>query len=128
VATSSATFFRQIGGSVGTALFGTIMTARLATELATAVPPGISVDPGQLTGSPAIIAALPQVVQDNVREAFVVALTGVFWWAIPICLVAFVASLFLPEQRLRTAEDVEAAMAKGSPADRAAEIEATTGL
>jgi EmrB/QacA subfamily drug resistance transporter len=128
VATSSATFFRQIGGSVGTALFGTIMTARLASELATAVPPGISVDPGQLTGSPAIIAALPQVVQDNVREAFVVALTGVFWWAIPICLVAFVASLFLPEQKLRTADDVRAAMAQGSPADEAAEIEARSGI
>ena len=128
VATSSATFFRQVGGSFGTAIFGAIMTARLATELATAVPPGISVDPGQLTGSPAIIAALPQVVQDNVREAFVVALSGVFWWAIPVCLAAFVAALFLPEQRLRTAEDMKAAMAQGTPADEAAEIEATSGI
>jgi hypothetical protein len=127
-ATSSATFFRQVGGSFGTAIFGAIMTARLATELASAVPPGITVDPGQLTGSPAIIAALPEVVQDNVREAFVVALSGVFWWAIPVCLAAFVAALFLPEQRLRTAEDMKAAMAQGSPADEAAEIEAKTGL
>jgi predicted MFS family arabinose efflux permease len=111
-ATSSATFFRQVGGSFGTAIFGAIMTARLATELASAVPPGITVDPGQLTGSPAII----------------VALSGVFWWAIPVCLAAFVAALFLPEQRLRTAEDMKAAMAQGSPADEAAEIEAKTGL
>ncbi len=128
VATSSATFFRQIGGSVGTAVFGTIMTARLTTELANAVPPGVQVDPGALTGSPAIIAALPQVVQDNVREAFVVALTGVFWFAIPICLVAFVAALFLPEQKLRTAEDVRAAMAPATPTDEAAEIEATSRI
>jgi hypothetical protein len=86
------------------------------------------VDPGALTGSPAIIAALPEVVQDNVREAFVVALTGVFWWAIPICLIAFVAALFLPEQKLRTADDVKAAMAAGTPADEAAEIEARSGI
>ena len=36
VATSSATLFRSIGGSLGTSILGAIFANRLATELATA--------------------------------------------------------------------------------------------
>lgn len=123
-ATSSATFFRQMGGSFGTAVFGAIMTSRLATALLDAVPPGFDVDPSKLTGSPAFINALPEPVKSNVREAFVSSLTGVFAWAIPVCLVAFVFALFLPEQKLRTREDmVKEMQARQTPADAAAEVE-----
>ena len=34
VATSSVTFFRQMGGAFGTALFGAILSSRLATHMA----------------------------------------------------------------------------------------------
>jgi MFS family permease len=123
-ATSSATFFRQMGGSFGTAIFGAIMTSRLATALVEAVPPGTTIDPSKLTGSPAFISSLPEPLQSNVREAFVTALTGVFVWAIPVCLVAFVFALFLPEQKLRTREDmVKEMQAAQSPSDAAAETE-----
>ena len=40
VATSGSTLFRQIGGSIGVALFGTIFANRLHTELATRLPAG----------------------------------------------------------------------------------------
>ena len=47
VATSSVTFFRQMGGSFGTALFGAILSSRLAVHIADAIegrpgrrPPG----------------------------------------------------------------------------------------
>jgi EmrB/QacA subfamily drug resistance transporter len=124
-ATSSATFFRQMGGSFGTAIFGAIMTSRLAAALLDAVPAGTTIDPASLTGSPAFIASLPEPLQSNVREAFVTALTGVFFWAIPVCLVAFVFALFLPEQKLRTREDmVKEMQAAQTPADAAAEAEA----
>lgn len=123
-ATSSATFFRQMGGSFGTAIFGALMTARLTTELVGAVPPGVDIDPSKLTGSPAFIAALPDEVRIAVQDAFVVALSGVFRWAIPVCLVAFVFALFLPEQKLRTREDMVRAMQSDqTPADAAAEVE-----
>ena len=39
VATSGATLFRSVGGSVGTAVLGSIFTNRLATELRSALPP-----------------------------------------------------------------------------------------
>jgi Tfp pilus assembly protein PilN len=100
------------------------MTARLADQLASVVPPGVQIDASKLTGSPAIIAALPPGVRDAVRESFVTALTGVFWFAIPVLLVAFGFALFLPEQRLRTREEMMAAMqARQTPADAAAEAE-----
>jgi MFS family permease len=121
-ATSSATFFRQMGGSFGTAIFGAIMTSRLTAALLDVVPPGMTVDPASLTGSPAVISALPEPLQSNVRDAFVTALTGVFVWAIPVCLIAFAFALFLPEQKLRTREDVMKE-ARTTPAGAAAEIE-----
>ena len=90
-----------------------------------AVPAGTTIDPASLTGSPAFIASLPEPLQSNVREAFVTALTGVFFWAIPVCLVAFVFALFLPEQKLRTREDmVKEMQAAQTPSDAAAEAEA----
>ena len=42
VATSSIAFFRQMGGSFGTALFGAILTSRLSTHLAEVLPGGAS--------------------------------------------------------------------------------------
>jgi EmrB/QacA subfamily drug resistance transporter len=123
-ATSSSTFFRQVGGSFGVAVFGAIMSSSLATQLAAAIPPGVTVDPSKLTGSPAVIASLPEPIQTAVREAFVVALTSVYVWAIPVCLLAFVFALFLPEQKLRTREEMMVAMrAEQSASDAAAEIE-----
>ena len=40
VATSGSTMFRQIGGSIGVALFGTIFANRLHVELAARLPAG----------------------------------------------------------------------------------------
>ena len=42
VATSSVAFFRQMGGSFGTALFGAILTSRLSVHLAEVLPGGTS--------------------------------------------------------------------------------------
>src|SRR5665811_896963 len=62
VATSSATFFRSMGGTFGTAIFGTVLANRLASQLAERLPAAAlhGVNPSQLTGSPQVIAALPR--------------------------------------------------------------------
>jgi len=123
-ATSSSMFFRQVGGSFGVAVFGAIMTSSLASQLASAIPAGMRVDASKLTGSPAVIAALPEAVRTAVREAFVVALSSVYGWAVPVCLLAFVLSLFLPEQKLRNREDMaQDIQSDQTPSDAAAEIE-----
>src|SRR5436305_7129399 len=79
-ATSTATFFRSIGGSVGVAVFGAIFAARLASELAARVPKSAlkGVDPSSLQAAPARIAALPTAVRHDVMDAFSSSLPTVF--------------------------------------------------
>src|SRR5215210_1021626 len=78
VATSTATFFRSMGGSLGVALFGAIFASRLAQEL-TALPAGVA---SRLSGgvniSPSEVHALPPVVRHDFLLAFVDALQPVF--------------------------------------------------
>ena len=106
VATSASTFFRSVGGSFGVAIFGAILNARLAANLATLLPGGTpGVSPEQLTGSPAAILALPPQVRDAVIESFVRSLQTVFLSAVPIVLLAFALSWFIQERPLRGAAD-----------------------
>ncbi len=99
VATSSSTFFRSLGGSFGTALFGAILTSQLASRLAPLLPPGFNV--GEATGSPELIAQLPATVRNDVIEAFSHAITTSFAVAIPFMVVGLILVLFLPEIPLR---------------------------
>ena len=107
VATSSATFFRSLGGTFGTALFGTILTNRLASELAQRLPAAAlhGVNTSQLTGSPQVIAALPAAVREPVISSFVAALSTVFESAVPVVLLAFALTWFLQEIKLRGHDD-----------------------
>jgi len=101
VATSSASFFRSLGASFGIALFGAILTSRLASELASVLPPGSSLGAQMLTGSPAVIAQLPAAVREPLVTALSHAITSVFAAAIPFAILGFVLTIFLPELPLR---------------------------
>jgi len=107
VATSSATFFRSMGGTFGTAIFGTVLANRLASELAQRLPAAAlhGVNTSQLTGSPQVIAALPAAVRGPVISSFVAALSTVFESAVPVVLVAFALTWFLQEITLRGHDD-----------------------
>jgi EmrB/QacA subfamily drug resistance transporter len=105
VATSGATFFRSIGGSVGTAVFGTIFANRLATELAglaSAGGQGLSADGGTARLSAEAIHALPPSVRAGYLSAYADALHPVFLAAVPLCLIAFAIAWIVPEVTLRT--------------------------
>ena len=71
VATSTATFFRSMGGSLGVAVFGAIFASRLTTEL-TALPAGAA---SRLSGGvnikPAQVHALPAAIRHEYLVAFV---------------------------------------------------------
>lgn len=108
VATSSTTFFRSLGGSFGTALFGAILTSQLVTRLTPLAPEGSSAGFGELTGSPELIAQLPPGVRDSVIEAFSGAITTSFAVAIPFIVVALLLVVFLPEIPLRDTAHVGA--------------------
>lgn len=106
VATSSANFFRSLGGSFGTALLGAVFTGQLATRLAGLIPDDGG---GQLISGPAAIAALPDGVRSLVIEAFASSISTVFLVAVPFTAVALVISLMMPELPLRETAHVGAA-------------------
>jgi MFS family permease len=120
VATSSNTFFRSLGSVFGTALFGAVLTNRLAhylegnfTALATSNPDLVAgLDPAKLEAvqnNTALIATLPPLAQTAVLEAFVSSFHVVFLVAAPLVAVGFFVALFLRETPLRTSEDYAAA-------------------
>jgi EmrB/QacA subfamily drug resistance transporter len=102
IATSSNTFFRSLGGAFGSALFGAILSSRLAYYLPRLLPPGsASVDPALLTGSPAMIHTLPPDVQTGLVEAFARSLSPVFFWAVPFAVLSLLLVVAIPELPLR---------------------------
>jgi EmrB/QacA subfamily drug resistance transporter len=102
-ATSSATFFRSIGGVIGIALFGAIFNSRLLVELPKYLPAsalkrlsgsGISINPAQIN-------ALPPAQRQGYVEAFSHAIHSVFLFGVPFMVVAFGLTWLLKEVPLR---------------------------
>ncbi len=102
VATSSATFFRSLGGAIGTAICGAVLTNRLAHYLSDAAGAGM-VDLGTIdVNNVQAIRALAEPVRGIVLEAFTNAINDVFLVCIPFIAGAFIVILFLKEIPLRT--------------------------
>ncbi len=109
VATSSATFFRMIGGSFGTAVFGAIYAivfSRTFAPTLAKVPASIlrSFNPQAL--DPSLLAKLKSTAAgllffDKYTAAVTHAVQTVFLVAVPIAFVAFLLSFLLPEVPLR---------------------------
>jgi MFS family permease len=102
VATSTATFFRSVGGSFGVAIFGTIFASRLAHQLSR-LPHAISARLGSgVHLNPAQAKQLPAAVHAQFLQAFAHALHGVFLWGMVLAAIPFVLSWLLKEVPLRT--------------------------
>ncbi|MFL1903400.1 DHA2 family efflux MFS transporter permease subunit [Streptomyces tauricus] len=133
VATSGATFFRSIGASFGVAIFGSVFTSRLGTELADVLrgqelPAGLGAD--ALKSDPKIISELPAALRPPVVEAYAVSITDVFLYAAPVAAVGFVLAWFLREDRLRgsvTAPDATQTLAS-NPVERSSYDEVCRAL
>lgn len=105
-ATSSITFFRTLGGAVGTAIFGAVLNIRLADHLADApigaVPDGF--DESEIANNVQAIQSLPDPAREVVTDAWVESLNDVFLTAMPFLVLAFISALLIPELPLRTRE------------------------
>jgi hypothetical protein len=99
VATSGSTLFRQIGGSIGVALFGTIFANRVRVELAARLPAGSHIP---RTINPAGIQKLPPAAHAAFADAFAAALHPVFIVAAGVSVLAFALTWLLREVPLRT--------------------------
>jgi EmrB/QacA subfamily drug resistance transporter len=102
VATSGATFFRSIGGSFGTAIFGAIfsnvLVGNLASHLhAVALPRGFS----SANVTPAVLKHLPAAVHAGFVAGYAASIQTVFLVAVPVAALAFLASWLIPQAELR---------------------------
>jgi EmrB/QacA subfamily drug resistance transporter len=129
VATSGATLFRSIGGSLGTAVLGAIFSGRLTAELADKLPGGAG---GGTEGgvNPAQIAQLPTPLHDAYISSFTDALNVVFLVATAVMVLAFVMAWFIREQPLRSTVETSAGLGEslGAPVDTDSLREITRGL
>ncbi|HEX6933012.1 MAG TPA: MFS transporter [Streptosporangiaceae bacterium] len=101
--TSGTTFFRSIGGSFGTAVFGAIFDHVLPGNLTTALhglrlPAGVGVTSG---ASPAALATLPPAVHAAFVSGYAASIRTVFLAAVPVGVVAFALTWTLRELPLR---------------------------
>ena len=102
VATSGATLFRSIGGSLGTATLGAIFSNRLRDELKSALPAGAASRAGGGNEvNPQQISHLPPGLHGGYLHAFTSSLNSVFLVAACVAFVAFVLSWFIRELPLR---------------------------
>ncbi|RKF27926.1 DHA2 family efflux MFS transporter permease subunit [Micromonospora globbae] len=112
--TSSATFFRSLGGSFGVAILGAVLSSRLATELSSRLPGAIAqLPPAEQAAvrasgganisinDPATILALPGPVRAAIQSSFVEGLHMVFLTAGLIAIAAVLVTLAMPNAQLR---------------------------
>jgi hypothetical protein len=140
VASSSLTFFQQIGGTIGLTIAGTIFASRLADEIprqlvANGVPDqivsqfGANAGAFDLTGTgdlgQRILAATPPQFQSfvqpyidgivaGIHEAISIAIANSFWFGIAGAFVAAAAALLLKEVPLRTTFEMPDASAEAA--------------
>ncbi|WP_030680417.1 MDR family MFS transporter [Streptomyces cellulosae] len=137
-ATSGVTFFRTLGSSFGTAVFGTIYTNALGPNLSDGIASAArvgSVDPATVTRaatSPQGLHGLPSDVAAPIIDAYADTIRTVFLWTVPVAAVGFVVALFLKQVRLRDSArlgstDMGEGFASPSGADSRRVLEASVG-
>nr|WP_223186022.1 MDR family MFS transporter [Streptomyces sp. CBMA152] len=119
-ATSGVTFFRTLGSSFGTAVFGTIYANTLKPQLADGVAAAARASglaPAQLAKaaqSPGGLHKLPAAASGPIVDAYADSLHTVFLWTVPVAAVGFVVALFLKQVELRdTARSSSTDMGEG---------------
>jgi len=113
-ATSTNNYFREVGASLGVAVFGTIFTTRLTSNLTDVFTSAgaSSGDAANATATldPQTLATLPDAIRDGVVAAYADALAPVFWYLLPFIAISFILSLFLKQIPL---SDVAGLVARG---------------
>lgn len=103
VATSAVTFFRQMGGSFGVAIYGAVLTATVTRELPRRLPPG-SPSPeavAESLNSPEMIQALDGPVKEAATESLSRGLHWMFLISAALLVVAHIFAWTLREIPLR---------------------------
>ena len=105
-ATSTLSFFRSLGGSIGVSALGAV----LATRVSTLIMDGLGPIPGASTGSSHAVpnlALLPEPVANVIRESYGTATSEIFLIGAPIALLVLLSVAFLKEIPLKTKSGLE---------------------
>ncbi|MGW8552496.1 MFS transporter [Streptomyces tubercidicus] len=130
-ATGATHYFRQLGGSIGAALFGTLLADRLARRLDDRLPVPARL-PDQESITPQLLRALPASLRDSSVAAYADAMPRIFCYLVPVLVLGLVLALFLKAKPLVShAPHAPQAtpspqMSYGDPADPAAVPQART--
>ncbi|MFE7780101.1 MFS transporter [Streptomyces nigrescens] len=116
---------RQIGGSVGAALFAILLADRLARRLGDRLP-GSARLPAPESLTPRLVRALPAALRDSPVAAYADAMPRIFLFLVPVLVLGLVLAFFLKGKPLvsHASPAPQAApspqMPYGDPADPAA--------
>ncbi|MEU6506104.1 MFS transporter [Streptomyces sp. NPDC046942] len=100
-ATSANNYFRQIGGSVGAAVFGTLFAGRLTAALHRELPPRAGARlPDADSITPQLVHALPPALRDAYIRAYADAMPRIFLYLVPVLLAGLLLAFFLKEKPL----------------------------
>jgi EmrB/QacA subfamily drug resistance transporter len=104
VASSSRTFFQQIGGSIGVSMFGAIFVRALHSSLSAKLPGArFAISSNQI--NPASVQHLPAPVRGVVFAGISHGVDTVFLWAAPATALVFLLAWMIKEIPLRGRSD-----------------------
>jgi EmrB/QacA subfamily drug resistance transporter len=106
-ASASVAFFRSVGGAIGVAVLGAVLSSRV-TELATQglAAAGIPVAGGS-AGASMDLVDMPAPVREIMRAAYGDATAEVFLISAGVAVVALLSVLFIKERPLRRTVDIQ---------------------
>ena len=107
VATAALQFFRNVGATVGTAVFGTVLSSGLDDAIFRHLPPELAaslphdtINAGSVL-DPTVIATLSPEVVAAVRAGLAEQIATIFWVCVPIVVFVFVCTLLIKPMELR---------------------------
>ncbi|MEV5986841.1 MFS transporter [Streptomyces sp. NPDC052051] len=98
-ATSANNYFRQIGGSVGAAVFGTLFANRLSDALRDRLPSGAELPDAQSI-TPQLVHTLPPALRAAYIDAYADAMPRIFLYLVPVLVLGLLIAFFLKEKPL----------------------------
>ncbi len=113
VASSSRSFFQQIGGSIGVSIFGVVFFRALNSSIAAKLP-GFHINPASGL-SPTVVQHLSSATKAAVFGGIAHGLDTVFIWAAPTAAVVFVLAWLVKEIPLRGRTESTGAVPDAAP-------------
>ncbi|WP_371404621.1 MFS transporter [Kribbella sp. NBC_00662] len=115
-ATSTMTFFRSMGGAIGTAVYGAVLTSRLKDHLGDIIPNATQsmVDGlAKAANSVQALHALKEPMKGFALHGLVDAMDDVFLVSLPFLAIALILAIITPEQKLAGRNDGPKAEGEG---------------